>query len=134
MNVKPTNLAVNSNSVIITIPNVTLKNGMHINLCFDIHDHEILETYRQITGIETVTIKVGNTEHILEDNKANVFYADLLHLGYMYRLRYGNNGCVDNKGKGDLSHFLNLNTPCCAKAYDPANKKPEAPISTPPAS
>jgi len=134
MNVKPTKLIIKNDNVIIIIPYLNLKNGTHINLCFDLKC-ENLEEFNEITGIETVTIKVGECgkEYILEDNKANVFYADLLHLNYMYRLRFGNNGAKDPKGNGGLGHFLNLNTPCCARAYDPANKTKDENSETPPA-
>ena len=125
MNVKPIKLVVNpSKDVIITVPKMCLKNGCHLNLCFILHC-ENLEEYRKITGIEVVKIQNGENGkiYILEDNKANIFYADLLLLNYKYRLRFGNNGAVDINGKGGLGHFLNLNTPCCARPYDPANSQ-----------
>ena len=125
MNVKPIKLVVDcGKSVIVTVPKMCLKNGCHLNLCF-ILKCENLEEYRKITGIEIVKIQNGENGkvYILEDNKANVFYADLLLLRYDYRLRFGNNGATDKDGKGGLGHFLNLNTPCCARPYDPANSQ-----------
>lgn len=88
---------------------------------------ETLENYRtQKQGKEIVLLKngVSGTTVVLEDKAGDVFYSDLLHLGREYVIRYGNNGAISND-KGGLAHFINLNSPCCATKYNPANSTPE---------
>ena len=124
--IKPIDITVDSGkSVIITIPPYRLTNGCHYNLFFCLTEIDISKYNHLIQGTEVVFIKngVSGKKYILEDNKANTFYADLLKLNYCYRLRYGNNAPKNEEGVGEgFGHFLNLNTPVCARAYDPANK------------
>lgn len=111
-------------SVAITIPEQFLKNGKHFNLLFCLSCPDEVKFRDLIEGNEPVTIinGVGGTAYILENSAANIFYADRLHLGFCYRLRWGNNGPANTAGTtGLVAHFLNLNTPCCARGFDPAN-------------
>lgn len=122
---RPIDLTITSGtSVIITIPEVFLKDGKYFDLIFCLTEAERVKFRDLIVGNEVVTIQngVGGTAYVLEDNKADIFYADLLRLGWCYRLRWGNNGAATTDGTtGLVGHFLNLNTPCCARKYNPAN-------------
>lgn len=123
--VKPIALTVVSGvSVVITIPQIFLKDGKCFNLLFCLNEADKVKFKDLITGIEVVTIQNGvdGTANVLEDNVADIFYSDLLKLGWCYRLRYGNNGPANSVGTaGGVAHYLNLNTPCCARRYNPAN-------------
>lgn len=115
---------VSGTSVVITIPQVFLKDGCFLNLKFCLNKPDLIEFRDLIVGTEVVTIQngVGGTAYVLEDNTADIFYADLLKLGWCYRLKFGNNGPANSLGTaGGVAHFLNLNTPCCARKYNPAN-------------
>lgn len=122
---KPIDITVVSGvSIIITIPEVFLKDGKCFNLLFCLTDAELVKFKDLITGIEVVSIQngVGGITYVLEDNVADIFYADLLKIGWCYRIRFGNNGPAVQTGTvGLIGHFLNLNTPCCARKYNPAN-------------
>lgn len=123
--IKPIALTVVSGvSVVITIPEQFLKDGKFFNLLFCLSEADKVKFKDLITGIEVVTIQngVGGTSYVLEDNVADIFYADLLKLGWCYRIRWGNNGPATTDGTvGGIGHFLNLNTPCCARKFNPAN-------------
>lgn len=123
--VKPIDISVTvGESVVVTIPQQYLKNGCFLNLLFCLSKPDLVEFQNLITGTEVVIIKNGPTGegYVLEDNTANIFYADLLKIGYCYRLKFGNNGPANNTGStGAVAHFINLNTPCCARRYNPAN-------------
>lgn len=111
-------------SVIITIPEVFLKDGKCFNLLFCLSEAELVKFKDLITGIEVVSIQngVGGITYVLEDNAADIFYADLLRIGWCYRLRFGNNGPAVQTGTvGLIAHFIALNPPCCARKYNPAN-------------
>lgn len=115
---------VSGTSVVITIPEVFLKDGKCFDLLFCLSEAELVKFRDLITGTEVVTIQngVGGISYVLEDNSADIFYADLLRIGWCYRLRFGNNGPAVQTGTvGLIAHFLNLNTPCCARKYNPAN-------------
>lgn len=122
---RPIDITVTSGvSVVITIPEVFLKDGKFFNLLFCLSEAEKVKFRDLITGVEVVTIKngVSGNAYVLEDNTADIFYADLLRLGWCYRIRWGNNGPANTTGTtGLVGHFLNLNTPCCARKYNPAN-------------
>lgn len=123
--IKPIDITVTSGtSVVITIPEQFLKDGKFFNLLFCLSDADLVEFRDLITGTEVVTIQngVGGTAYVLEDNTADIFYADLLRLGWRYRIRWGNNGPATTDGTiGLVGHFLNFNTPCCARKFNPAN-------------
>lgn len=123
--VEPIDITVVSGvSVTITIPPVFLKDGCFLNLLFCLTKPDLVTFRDLITGTEVVTIQngVGGTAYVLEDKKADIFYSDSLQLGYCYRLVWGNNGPSTTPGTaGGVAHFLNLNTPCCARKYNPAN-------------
>lgn len=123
--VEPIDITITSGtSVVITIPPVFLKDGCHLNLLFCLTRPDFVKFKDLITGTEVVTIKngVAGDEYVLEDKKADIFYADSLCIGYCYRLVWGNNGPANTQGTtGLVGHFLNLNTPCCARKFNPAN-------------
>lgn len=123
--IEPISLTVISGtSVIITIPEQFLKDGKCFNLLFCLSRPDLVKFKDLITGTEVVTIQngVGGTSYVLEDKNADIFYADLLCLGFCYRLKFGNNGPAVQAGTvGLIAHFLNLNTPCCARKFNPAN-------------
>lgn len=115
---------VSGTSVTIVIPPVFLKNGCFLNLKFCLSKPDLVAFRDLIVGTEVVAIQngVGGTIYVLEDNTANIFYADLLKLGWCYRLKWGNNGPSTTPGTaGGVAHFFNCNTPCCARRYNPAN-------------
>lgn len=115
---------VSGTSVTITIPPVFLKDGCFINLLFCLSKPDLVAFRDLIVGTEVVTIQVGvgGTAYVMEDNTAGIFYADLLQLGWCYRLKWGNNGPANSLGTaGGVAHFFNCNTPCCARKYNPAN-------------
>lgn len=122
---RPIDITVTSGtSVVITVPEVFLKDGKHFDLLFCLSEAEKVKFFDLITGTEVVTIRNGvdGNDYVLEDKNADIFYADLLRLGFCYRLRYGNNGPASTLGTtGLVAHFINLNTPCCARRYNPAN-------------
>lgn len=122
---RPIDIIVSSGvSVVIVIPEVFLKDGKFFNLLFCLTEAERVKFRDLITGIEVVTIQngVGGNAYVLEDNTADIFYADLLQIGWCYRIRWGNNGPATTDGTtGLVGHFLNLNTPCCARKFNPAN-------------
>ncbi|MCL1859091.1 MAG: Ig domain-containing protein [Oscillospiraceae bacterium] len=122
--IRPIDLIITSGtSVTIVIPPQFLVNGKHFNLDFRLSEPDRVKFRDLIEGTEQVFIQngVGGTSYILEDNNADVFYSDLLRLGFCYILRWGNNGAAATGGGGGVQHFLNLNTPCCARRYNPAN-------------
>lgn len=109
-------------SVTVVIPEITLFDKRCFTLVFYLTRPEI-ERLRLAVGTEPVLIQngVGGTAFPLEDCAADVFYANELILGYKYRIRFGNNGATTVAGVGGLSHYINLNTPCCKRQIDPAN-------------
>lgn len=123
--IKPIALTVTSGvSVVITIPEQFLKDGRFFNLEFCLSKPDLVKFRDLITGVEVVTIQNGiaGTAYVLEDNVADIFYSDLLRIGWCYRIRWGNNGPATTDGTtGLVGHFLNLNTPCCARKFNPAN-------------
>lgn len=125
MRIRPIALTiVSGTSVTIVIPPQFLKNGKCFDLEFCLSEPDRVAFRDLIEGIEVVTIQngVGGVSYVLETNAANVFYADRLHLGFCYRIRWGNNGPAIQTGQvAAIAHFINLNTPCCARGYDPAN-------------
>lgn len=125
MKTKPIALTVVSGtSVTITIPEVFLKDGCFLNLEFCLAKPDLVKYKDLIIGNEVVLIQngIGGTSYVVEDKKADIFYADSLILGYCYRLVWGNNGPATTDGAtGLVAHFLNLNTPCCARKFNPAN-------------
>jgi len=122
---RPIDITVTSGtSVVITIPEVFLRNGRHYSLLFDLTGPELVKFRDLIEGNEVVTIKNGVSGNacVLMCSSGNIFYADRLHLGRCYRLRYGNNGPANTGGtSGGVRHFIALNTPRCARGFDPAN-------------
>lgn len=115
---KPIDITVTSGTqVVITIPDVYLTNKRVYELDFCLTKPAVIK-YSKIVGNEVVYIQdgVGGTNYPLMDNAGNVFYACKLLLGRCYRLKFGNNGLPAN-----VQHFINLNTPCENRAYDPAN-------------
>lgn len=122
---KPIDLIIISGtSVTIVVAEVFLKDGKFFNMPFCLSDANKVKFRDLIVGTEVVTVRngVGGTEYVLEDSTADIFYADLLLLGWCYRVRWGNNGAANTTGTtGLVGHFLNLNTPCCARKYNPAN-------------
>lgn len=131
---EPIDITVTSGtSVVITIPPVFLKDGCHLNLLFCLTKPDLVKFRDLIVGTEVVTIQngVAGDSFVLEDKKADIFYADSLVIGYCYRLVWGNNGPSIQTGQvGGIGHFLNLNTPCCARKFNPANTV-IPPITTP---
>lgn len=122
---RPIDLTITSGvSVVITIPEVFLKDGKFFDLLFCLTEAQRVKYRDLIIGTEVVTIQngVAGNAYVMEDNTADIFYADLLRLGWCYRIRWGNNGPAATDGTtGLVGHFLNLNTPCCARKYNPAN-------------
>jgi hypothetical protein len=115
---------ISGTSVTITIPPQFLKPGKHLDLDFCLSEPDIVQFRDLIEGNEAVTIMngVGGIVYILENSLADIFYADRLHIGYCYRLRWSNNGPANQTGTtGLIGHFLNLNTPKCARGFNPAN-------------
>lgn len=131
---RPIDLIITSGtSVVIVIPEVFLKDGKFFNLLFCLAEAEKVKFRDLIIGTEVVTIQngVAGNQYVLEDNAADIFYADLLQLGWCYRIRFGNNGPANTEGTtGLVGHFFNCNTPCCARKYNPANTT-IPPITTP---
>lgn len=87
--------------------------------CFELClNKKQIREYSKIIGTELVYVQNGcGGENIQLWNKAgNIFYGVKLILGCCYVIRFGNNGAP-----GSVRHFLNLNTPKCSRAYDPAN-------------
>lgn len=125
MCIKPIDLTiVSGTSCAITIPPLFLKDGCMTTLEFCLTKPDLVKYRDLLTGTEVVTLTngVGGTSYVLEDNAADVFYADKLLLGYCYRLRFGNNGPAIQTGQtAGIGHFINLNTPCCSRKYNPAN-------------
>lgn len=123
--IKPIALTiVSGTSVTIVIPPQFLKNGKFFDLEFCLSEVDRVAFRDLIEGIEVVTIQngVGGVSYVLENSSGNVFYADRLRLGFCYRLRWGNNGPSIQTGQvAAIPHFINLNTPCCSRPYDPAN-------------
>lgn len=109
-------------SVVIVIPEITLYDKRMFTLCFDLTRAQI-EKLRLAQGTEPVFIRDGisGTDFPLEDCAGDQFFSNSLIPCYKYRLRFGNNGPVDTAGTGGLSHYINLNTPCCKRQIDPAN-------------
>lgn len=122
---RPIDLTITSGtSVIITVPEIFLKDGKFFDMPFCLTEADEVKFRDLIIGTEVVSIKNGvtGTAYVLEDSTGDIFYADLLRLGWCYRIRWGNNGPADTAGTtGLVGHFLNLNTPCCARKYNPAN-------------
>lgn len=122
---RPIDLTITSGtSVVITIPEVFLKDGKFFDLLFCLTDAERVKFRDLIVGTEAVSIRngVAGNAYVLEDSAGDIFYADLLRLGWCYRIRWGNNGPATTDGTAGLvGHFLNLNTQCCARKYNPAN-------------
>jgi hypothetical protein len=113
-----------------------LKPGIHFNLEFCLTKPDIVKFRDLIEGNEYVNIQngVGGTIYVLENCLADIFYADRLHLGFCYRLRWSNNGpAVQTGATGLIAHFLNLNTPKCARGFNPANTTipPVPPVTIP---
>lgn len=104
-------------SVIIITPEIFIKNREMETLEFRLTRAERVK-YSNIVGNEIVYLQNGSggTNYQLIDNAGNVFYADKLLLGFCYRLRFGNNGLPTG-----VPHWINLNTPCCSRAFDPSN-------------
>jgi hypothetical protein len=125
MRIRPIALTVVSGvSVVITMPPQFLKSGKHFDLEFILSEPDRIKYRDLIEGTEVVTIMngIGGAAYVLENNLADIFYSDLLRLGYIYRLRWSNNGAANTAGTtGLVGHFLNLNTPCCARRFNPAN-------------
>lgn len=116
---------VSGTSATITIPPQFLKNGKFFDLEFCLSKPDWVKFRDLIEGIEVVFIKNGCTgiSYVLENSTGNIFYSDRLHLGFCYRIRWGNNGPASTAGTtGGVQHFINLNTPCCARGFDPENK------------
>lgn len=122
---KPIDIAVVSGvSVTITVPEVFLRDGKCFDLLFCLHEPDRVKFCDLIEGNEVVTIQngVGGISYVLEDKNGDTFYADLLRLGFCYVLRFGNNGPSIQTGQvSGIAHFINLNTPCCARRFNPAN-------------
>lgn len=122
---RPIDLIVTSGtSVVIVVAEVFLKDGKHFDMPFCLSNANKVKYKDLITGVEVVTIQngVGGTAYVVEDKKFDIFYSDSLVLGYCYRLVWGNNGPATTDGStGLVGHFGNLNTPCCARKFNPAN-------------
>lgn len=103
--------------VTITIPQVFLKKGKTFCMDFCLTEAQVQE-YAHIIGTEVVYIQngIGGENYQLLDYAADIFYGGKLLLGRCYVIRFGNNGLPSS-----VKHFININTPCCSRAYDPAN-------------
>lgn len=123
--IRPIDLTIISGtSVTITIPPQFLKNGKFFDLEFCLSEPDRVAFRDLIEGIEVVTIQngVSGVSYVLENSTGNTFYSDRLHIGFCYRLKWGNNGpSIQTGQESGIAHFINLNTPCCARPYDPAN-------------
>lgn len=121
---KPIDITVVSGtSVTITIPEIFLRKGKIHTLVFCLTEAEFVK-FKSVIGTEVVLIQngAGGISYVLEDNSGDIFYADKLLIGFEYRIKFGNNGpAVQTGSVGLISHFINLNTPCCSRAYDPGN-------------
>lgn len=109
-------------SVTIIIPDITLYDKRMFTLDFCLTRPQV-EKLRLSQGTEPVFIRDGisGSDFPLEDCAGDQFFSNSLLPGYKYRIRFGNNGPVDAVGTGGLSHYLNINTPCCKRQIDPAN-------------
>jgi hypothetical protein len=110
--------------VVITIPPQFLRPGKHLDLDFVLSEPDRVAFRDLIEGTEIVTVMngIGGSAYVLENCLADIFYADRLHLGFCYRLRWSNNGPANVSGTtGLVGHFINLNTPRCARGFNPAN-------------
>ena len=123
--IRPIALTVVSGvSATIVIPEQFLKDGKFFNLSFVLSEVDRMTFRDLIEGNEVVSIMngVGGTSYVLENSVADIFYSDRLHIGYCYRIRWGNNGAASSDGTtGLVQHFLCLNTPCCSRPFNPAN-------------
>jgi len=109
-------------SVTIIIPDITLFDKRMFTLDFCLTRPQI-EKLRLAQGTEPVFIRdgVSGSDFILEDCAGDIFYSNSLIPNYKYRIRFGNNGPIDETGTGALNHYININTPCCKRQIDPAN-------------
>lgn len=109
-------------SVIIVIPEITLYDKRCFTLFFKLTRPQI-EKLRLAKGTEKVRIQngVSGSAFPLEDCAGDAFYANSLLPCYKYRIRFGNDGVVDTTGTSGLSHYINLNTPCCKRQINLAN-------------
>jgi hypothetical protein len=134
MKIRPISLTITTGtSLVIVIPPQFLKPGKFFDLEFVLSQPDFVNFRDLVQGTEIVSIAngVGGTEYVLETCTGDIFYADRLRLCFCYRLRWSNNGPVSNTA-GLLAHFINLNTPCCARAFNPANTAiPPATPATP---
>lgn len=119
---KPIGITVISGvQVNIILPEIYLLKGKTVAFKFCLTKPEIVE-YSKIIGTEVVYIQngVGGEVYQLLDCAADVFYGTKLVLDccdpIVYIIRFGNNGLPSS-----VKHWINLNTPCRSKAYDPAN-------------
>jgi len=123
--IKPIDITVVSGtSVVITVPSQFLTDGKPFNMLFCLSQPDMVKYRDLIVGTEVVTIKdgVSGNAYVVEDKRADIFYADLLEIGRIYRLVWGNNGAANTTGTtGHVGHFICLNSPCCARRYNPAN-------------
>lgn len=122
---RPIDITVTSGtSVAITVPEQFLKDGRFFRLIFCLSQPDLVKFRDLITGTEVVTIVngVGGNAYVMLDRFADILYADLLHLGREYCIVWGNNGPADSQGTtGLVAHFLCVNSPCCARRFNPAN-------------
>jgi len=109
---------VSAVSVTITVQQTQTINGQVQTMPFCLTKAQEA-AMTQATGVEQVFIQNGLTgySYPLLTRLANIFYADRLKSHFKYRLAFGNNGLPQG-----IPHFVNLNTPHCAMAYNPANQ------------
>ena len=116
MKLKPIKLEVSPGTkVTIIVPDVHLHKGKEFDLVFFL-TCPAAQTYSTITSTEAVYIQTGGVDYQLLDKAADIFYGGLLHRDRCYRIRFGNNGLP-----GKVKHFINLDSPRCARPYDPNN-------------
>lgn len=119
---KPIGLTVTSGvQVNVVIPEIYVLKGKTIAVKFCLTKPEIVE-YSKIIGNELVYIQNGPGGDVAQllDCAADIFYGSKLLLNkcdpFVYILRFGNNGLPSS-----IKHWININTPKCSRAYDPAN-------------
>jgi len=127
----PLDLTVTAGTqVVIIVSDDAPANGEAIELKWELTP-AMWAKFQAALGTEKVLIQPGvNGAQIpLLTRLGNIFYADRLVLGYIYRCSYGNNGLPSA-----VAHYINFNTPSRVNGYNQANVAPTVPTSVAPAS
>ena len=115
---------ISGSSVVITIPEVFLRNKKHFSVLFELQEPDKVKFLDEIEGNEKVLFQngIGGNSYIAEA-PSSIMYADRLRLGHCYRMCWENNGAASTSGNaGGVQHFSVKNAPCCARPFNPANR------------